>query len=91
MLVPRSAALLAGEVLAHAVWSVSEAPEGEVLVPLAGTLHEGKVNLIRFVPEDLSENVAVNNAQAFVWVLPPNLDAGRRRWTPGPRGGSDAY
>jgi hypothetical protein len=55
MLVPRSAALLAGEVLAHAAWSISEAPEGEVLIPLAGILREGKVELIRFVPEELPE------------------------------------
>ncbi len=54
MLVPRSAGLLAGEVLAHAVWSISEAPEGEILVPLAGMLREGKVELVRFVPEELS-------------------------------------
>ncbi|MEA2560105.1 MAG: hypothetical protein QOH06_1609 [Acidobacteriota bacterium] len=54
MLVPRSAALLAGEVLAHAAWSVAEAPEGEVLIPLGGILREGRVELIRFVPEELS-------------------------------------
>lgn len=54
MIVPKSSSLLAGEVLAHAVWSISEAPEGEILVPLAGILREGKVELIRFVPEELS-------------------------------------
>lgn len=54
MLVPESAGLLAGEVLAHAVWSISEAPEGEILIPLAGMFCEGKVQLIRFVPEELS-------------------------------------
>lgn len=54
MLVPRSAGLLAGEVLAHAAWSISEAPEGEILVPLAGILREGKAEFIRFVPEELS-------------------------------------
>lgn len=54
MIVPRSGALLAGEVLAHAAWSLSEAPEGEVLVPLGGILREGRVELVRFVPEELS-------------------------------------
>jgi hypothetical protein len=58
MLVPRSAALLAGEVLAHAAWSLSEAPEGEVLIPLGGILREGRVELIRFVPEDLPEELS---------------------------------
>ena len=53
MLVPEPAGLLAGEVVAHAAWSISEAPEGEILIPLAGILHEGKVELIRFTSEDL--------------------------------------
>jgi hypothetical protein len=54
MLVPESAGLLAGQVLAHAAWSISEAPEGEILIPLAGTFCEGKVEFVRFVPEELS-------------------------------------
>lgn len=58
MLVPRSAALLAGEVLAHAAWSLSEAPEGEVLIPLGGILREGRVELIRFVSEALTAELS---------------------------------
>lgn len=35
MPVPEATALLAGFVLAHAAWSVSDLPEGQLLVPLA--------------------------------------------------------
>lgn len=35
MPVPEATALLAGFVFAHAAWSVSDLPEGQLLVPLA--------------------------------------------------------
>lgn len=47
-MIPESVALLAGFVLAHAAWSVSDLPRGERLVPLAVVETAGQRQLLRF-------------------------------------------
>jgi hypothetical protein len=46
--IPEVAAVLAGFVLAHAAWSVSDPPNGEALVPLAVVVEHGERRLLRF-------------------------------------------
>ena len=58
------AVLLAGFVLAHAVWSVSDLPEGEALVPLAGIERDGKREFMRFEAETQAE--AIDNGKAHM-------------------------
>ena len=48
MVPPDSLMLLAGFVLAHAAWSVSDLPKGELLVPLAVVEKNGQRQLLRF-------------------------------------------
>ena len=45
---PDSVVLLAGFVLAHAAWSVSDLPKGQLLVPLAVVETGGQRQLLRF-------------------------------------------
>jgi hypothetical protein len=51
---------LAGFALAHAAWSVSDLPEGELLCPLALVEEAGEKRLLRFEAE--SQEQAIGNA-----------------------------
>jgi hypothetical protein len=55
---PEAAVSLAGFVLAHAVWSVSDLLEGEFLVPLAMTEKAGRRELHRFAAETQEQAIA---------------------------------
>ncbi len=54
--------MLAGFLLAHAVWSVSDLPEGELLVPLAVVEVNGERSLQRFEAETQEEAIAAGKA-----------------------------
>ena|SRR6266446_8929025 len=62
MAIPESAVLLAGFVLAHAVWSVSDLPKGELLVPLAIIEKNGQRELLRFEAETQVQAIANGKA-----------------------------
>ncbi len=62
MAIPESAVLLAGFVLAHAVWSVSDLPKGELLVPLAIIEKDGQRELLRFEAETQVQAIANGKA-----------------------------
>ena len=55
---PDAAVSLAGFVLAHAVWSVSDLPQGELLVPLAMIEKAGQRKLQRYVAETQEQAIA---------------------------------
>jgi hypothetical protein len=56
MALPESALLLAGFVLAHAAWSISDAPE--LLVPLAAVEQNGQRKMMRFEADTQEEAIA---------------------------------
>src|SRR6476620_7258122 len=56
MALPESALLLAGFVLAHAAWSISDAPE--LLVPLAALKQNGQRKMLRFEADTQEEAIA---------------------------------
>jgi hypothetical protein len=56
--IPDAATLLAGFVLAHAAWSVSDLPEGDLLVPMAITEVGGERKLTRFEAETQEQAIA---------------------------------
>jgi hypothetical protein len=56
MALPESALLLAGFVLAHAAWSISDAPE--LLVPMAAVEQNGQRKMMRFVADTQQEAIA---------------------------------
>jgi hypothetical protein len=58
------AVLLAGWALAHAAWSLSDAPEGERLCPLAFVQEGEAFKLIRFEAD--SQEVAIREAKSFL-------------------------
>jgi len=62
--IPETANLLAGFVLAHAAWSISDLPEGELLVPLAIVETEAGRKVTRFEAETQEE--AIEAGKAFV-------------------------
>lgn len=62
-MISEGAVLLAGFVLAHAVWSVSDLPEGELLVPLAVIEADGERQLVRFEAETQEEAIANGKAR----------------------------
>lgn len=64
MAVPEATALLAGFVLAHAAWSVSDLPEGQLLVPLAMIEEGSERKLVRFEAETQEE--AISKGKEFV-------------------------
>src|SRR5689334_20924277 len=64
MEVSEDAILLAGLALAHAAWSLSDASEGELLVPLAFVQENDAVTFIRF--EAGSQKVAIREAKSFL-------------------------
>jgi hypothetical protein len=53
---------LAGFVLAHAMWSVSDLPDGELLVPLAIVEKSGDRQLLRFEGESQEQAIAEGTA-----------------------------
>ncbi len=59
---PDSVALLAGFVLAHAAWSVSDLPKGELLVPLAVVETGGQRQLLRFQAQTQEQSIAEGKA-----------------------------
>jgi len=60
--IPEVSAILAGFVLAHAVWSVSDLPEGELLVPLAMVEVSGERHLQRFEAATQEQAIAAGKA-----------------------------
>ena len=70
---PNEAARLAGMVLMHAAWSISDLPKGENLAPLAMTLAKGQTQVIRFSGSDCRE--AVSNGFQQLGSQQKHLDA----------------
>ena len=68
-----SAILLAGFVLAHGAWSVSDLPGGERLVPLAVVQKNGRRELLRF--EASTQEQAIADGKATLARRQPELDA----------------
>jgi hypothetical protein len=62
MLLPEAAAVLAGFVLAHAAWSISDLPQGESLVPLAIVQKGDERQLLRFEADTQAEAIAKGKA-----------------------------
>jgi len=62
--IPDTASLLAGFVLAHAAWSVSDLPEGDLLVPLAVVEVGAERKLVRFEAE--TQEQAIAEGKSFV-------------------------
>jgi hypothetical protein len=60
--VPAVAAILAGFVLAHAAWSISDLPNGDGFVPLAIVVVKGERQLHRFAGGTADEAVAKGRA-----------------------------
>ena len=60
--IPVAAGILAGFVLAHAVWNVSDMPVGGLLVPLAVIEIGGERHLQRFVAESQEQAIAAGKA-----------------------------
>lgn len=71
--VPDPALLLAGFVLAHSAWSVSDLPKGELLVPLAVVERDGKRELIRFEAD--SQEAAIAEGKAAMARLGDSVEA----------------
>jgi hypothetical protein len=69
---PDAAVPLAGFVLAHAVWSVSDLLEGELLVPLAMTEKAGQRELHRFEAETQEQGIA--NCKTAIGKLSGKVD-----------------
>ena len=70
---PDSVVLLAGFVLAHAAWSVSDLPKGELLVPLAVIETGGQRQLLRFEAQTQEQSIA--EAKASLAKRQGRLDA----------------
>ncbi len=70
---PESVVLLAGFVLAHATWSVSDLPRGELLVPLAVIETKGQRQLLRF--EAPTQERAIAEGKAALAERQARLDA----------------
>ncbi len=68
-----AALLLAGFVLAHAAWSVSDLPQGELLVPLAIVERGGTRELMRF--EAATQEEAIKQGKAKMAGLTGTVDA----------------
>ena len=71
--ISEAVAVLAGFVLAHAAWSISDLPNGEGFVPLAVVVVKGERQLQRFVAETPDEAVA--KARAALRVAASTTDA----------------
>ena len=73
MNVPASALLLAGFVLAHAAWNVSDLPKGDLLVPMAMVEKGGQRQLIRYEAE--TQEKAIAKGKAEMAGLGPDVEA----------------
>jgi hypothetical protein len=73
MSLPNAGLLLAGFVLAHAVWNVSDMPKGELLVPLAIVERGEKRELIRFEAD--TQEAAIAKGKAMMAELGKSVDA----------------
>jgi len=73
MVPPDPLILLAGFVLAHAAWSVSDLPKGELLVPLAIVEKNGQRQLLRF--EAQTQEQAIAEGKTTLTNRQPELDA----------------
>jgi len=60
--IPDSLILLAGFVLAHSAWSVSDLPKGEFLVPLAIVEKTSQRQLLRFEAQTQEQAIAEGKA-----------------------------
>ena len=88
--ISEAAAVLAGFVLAHAVWSVSDLPNGDGFVPVAIVVVQGERQLRRFVADTPEEAVskgraelraAMSNAEAWAFAhdaVTATVDQGTR-------------
>lgn len=72
-MMPDSLVLLAGFVLAHAAWSVSDLPKGELLTPLAVVEKGGQRQILRFEAE--TQEQAIAEAKATLAKRQGQLDA----------------
>ena len=72
-MIPDSLVLLAGFVLAHAAWSVSDLPKGELLVPLAVVEKDGQRQVLRF--EAATQEEAIARGKATLARRQAELDA----------------
>ncbi len=73
MLFADSLLTLAGFVFAHAAWSVSDLPKGELLVPLAIAEKSGQRQLLRF--EASSQEQAIAEGKSMLAKHEKDLDA----------------
>src|SRR5438477_458577 len=73
MNLPAPGLLLAGFVLAHAAWSVSDLPKGELLVPLAMVERGGQRSVTRF--EAASQATAIAEGKAAMAKLGTSAEA----------------
>jgi hypothetical protein len=73
MAIPDSALLLAGFVLAHGAWSVSDLPKGELLCPLAVIETNGNRTLSRFEAE--TQEVAIARGKSAMMDASKSADA----------------
>jgi hypothetical protein len=72
MALSENALLLGGFVLAHAVWRVSEMPEGELLAPFVITEHEGNRQIHMFDSETHEDSI--REAMTFLEEVKPTVD-----------------
>lgn len=73
MYLPNDAVGLAGFTLAHAAWSVSDLPDGELLIPLAITAADGRLATQRF--EDGAQAEAIARGRAAIEACRDDVDA----------------
>lgn len=73
MAIPETLITLAGFVLAHAAWSVSDLSKGELLVPFIVVERSDERKLSRF--EAATQWEAINNAKAFLAEQGDTFDA----------------
>ena len=87
-LISEVAAVLAGFVLAHAAWSVSDLPNAEGLVPLAVVVEHGERRLLRFEADTQEHAIAKGKAAmreamaaADAWAFAQDglIDRGQKR------------
>jgi hypothetical protein len=71
--IPDSLVLLAGFVLAHAAWSVSDLPKGALLVPLAMVERNGQRQMLRF--EAPTQEQAIAAGKTALAQRQPQVDA----------------
>lgn len=71
--IPDSLMTLAGFVFAHATWSVSDLPAGDLLVPLAIVEKSGQRQLVRFEAE--TQEQAISQGKATLQAHEQDVDA----------------